>query len=140
MARKQQQQSRQPISLSQARRRRRPGKPSGAFASPSAADQLAERAWLKERMELTGQLDSYHAYRGGYWQGALDALLTLELLVNGDIALEIALDELRAWLMSDDFGQWVNAPDDPQEIAPGPWLARRASSGGGSSDPHPPSA
>lgn len=133
MARKQQPPAR-PISLSQARAHHRPGKPATTPAPQSAADKLADRAFLKERMELVGHLDPYHAYRSGYGQGAWVALSALEFLVNGGVDLEIALDELRTWLTGEDFGHWVNAPDDPQEIDPGPWLRRREAS----SPPDPP--
>lgn len=135
MARKQHDATQQPISLSQARRSRRrgvagvAGKPPGGYAalasSMSAADQLAARVNLKERTELTGRVDPYHAHRGGYWQGSMDALSVLEQLLDAGIDLDTALAEQRAWLLGADFGQWVNAPDDPQDILPGSWLARR---------------
>lgn len=101
--------------------------PSAQQAPSSAAERLATIMSLHERTALVGRLDPFHAHRGGYWQGAMDALSALEQLLDLDAGtdLETALEGLRAWLLGDVFGQWVNAPDDPQDILPGDWLARR---------------
>ena len=142
MARKHQQQQppAQPISLSQARQRHRPGKPTATPAPQSAADKLADRAFLKERAELVGRLDPYHAYRSGYGQGAWVVLSTLEILVNGGMALDATLYELRDWLMGPDFWEWINMPGDPTEIDLGRWLDRRDDGSSSSPASPPPSA
>lgn len=145
----------QPISLSQVRQSRQRGHAGQRLATTtqaaaevlplhpigrggmSAAEWFGFLALIREKTSLVGQLDPYKAHRGGYSQGGIDALQTLDALLDLGVDFETARASTRAYWL-ERVAAWVNAPDDPQEIIPLAPSQRHGAPGSNSSPTSPP--
>jgi hypothetical protein len=84
-----------------------------------APEWLAWLAQVQEQADEVGTFDPFHAFRAGYAQGGVHILQYLEKLLDQGVGIGTAIDTVRAFWQGE-ISEWVNTPDDPQEIIPLP--------------------